>query len=239
VFDCFCPVTAACLSLSCHCCQQKRIHELIHESFILGGLLVLHRPNLMLTMCSTNLSNGQSCVAPLGHFHKVAQRLGLSQQQLSHLRLMLQQYNRSMHQQLQQGLGLLQVSKNIAGVQTAVVVAQARSEQSANSAAAATAAEAAAAADKGVTGNASANSSRDVLHGSGSSGIGAQRVSGAGEQNGSASEQQQQSSSSNNEEVDAEGLSSQLQQQLSERMQVMQVSAFAAAAAAAGVQQNA
>jgi DNA-directed RNA polymerase specialized sigma54-like protein len=183
-------------------------------------------------MCSTNLSNNQSCVAPLGHFHTVAQRLGLSEQQLTHLRLMLQQYNRSMHQQLQQGMGLLQVSKDIAGVQTAVVAAQASHEQSSNEDAATAAA---AAADKGAAGgDASANSSPEVLRGSSSSGSEEQRGSGVGEHSGSASEQQpqrQSSSSSNAEEVDADGLSEQLQQHLAERMQVMQVSRLTTAAA--------
>jgi hypothetical protein len=203
-------------------------------------LIVLHKPTLMLEMCSTNLSNNQSCVAPLGHFHKVAQRLGLSEQQLTHLRLMLQQYNRSMHQQLQQGMGLLQVSKDIAGVQTAVVAAQASREQSSNGDDAATAAAAAAAAaDKGAAGgDASGNSSREVLRGgsSNSSGSKEQHGSGVTEHSGSASEQQQQqrqssSSSSNAEEVDADWLSEQLQQHLAERMQVMQVSRLTTAAA--------
>jgi hypothetical protein len=179
----------------------------MHESYLLGGLLVLHRPGLMLEMCTTNLSTQQPCVTPLAHFSQVAQRLGLSQQQLSHLRLMLQQYNRSMHQQLQEGLGLLQVSRDIAGVQTAVVAAQASRESSAGSAATTAApAAAAAAADKdaaglGATSNAGADSSHRRRRRSSSS----------------------SSSSSSDDEVDAEGLTAQLQQHLSERMQVMQV----------------
>jgi hypothetical protein len=65
----------------------------------------------MMDMCSINFSNKQRCVAPLGQFAKAASRLGLSEGQLTHMRLMLQQYNRSMRMQMQEGLALLEVSE--------------------------------------------------------------------------------------------------------------------------------
>lgn len=68
--------------------------ECTEQSIVLGGLLVLHRPDLILEMCTTNCSTKQPCMAPAGHFVKAANRLALNQQQLTHLRLMLQHYNR-------------------------------------------------------------------------------------------------------------------------------------------------
>lgn len=90
---------------------QEHLNELIKQSLLLGGLLVVHQPGLLMDMCSTNLANKQRCVAPLGHLTKAANRLGFNEDQRTQLRLMLQQYNRSMHMLMQEGMALLQVSQ--------------------------------------------------------------------------------------------------------------------------------
>jgi hypothetical protein len=199
----------------------------------------------MLQMCSVNLASEQPCVAPLGHFTNVAQRLALTQQQLTHLRLMLRQYNRSMQQQLQDGLSLLQVSHDIAGVQTAVVAAQVSKAQCVKTEAAAAAANGLGGADVHMvnaangTNGAGAGSACDVAHragskdssrkhaSSGTNSTGTTQKPKQQQQNGGSSSSSSSDSSSGDSEVDAHGLSLQLQQHLSERMRVMQVNAFA------------
>lgn len=106
-----------------HVVLQKRLADLIQESQVLGGLLVLHNPALMMEMCCTNVATGQPCVPPLGQFHKAAARLGFTQEQFMQLRQMLQQYNRSMLLQLQEGLDLLELSQDNL-LQTAAMTAQ-------------------------------------------------------------------------------------------------------------------
>jgi hypothetical protein len=196
-------------------------------------------------MCSTNLATQKPCVAPLNHFYKVAARLGLTQQQLTQLRVMLQQYNRSMQQQLQDGLGLLQVSNDIAGVQTAVVTAEAASGQGS---AADVKQESSAAAAAGAAANGFAEGAAalradelDTLGGlkqQQSNGAGMRSAttstvqlkqqqsshnSGSGSGQGSGSNEGSGSGSNASEEVSAQGLTTQLQQHLEERMRVMQV----------------
>jgi hypothetical protein len=91
---------------------------------MLAGLLVLHNPSLMMSVCSLNLSTGQHCVAPRGHYVKAAERLGLAGQQHTLLGLMLKQFNRSMKLQVQKGLDLVKLSKDSATLQVTAGAAQ-------------------------------------------------------------------------------------------------------------------
>lgn len=98
--------------------------ELVQQSYMLAGLIVLHNPSLMMQVCSTNLSTMQHCVAPRGHYVKAAERLGLAGQQHTLMGLMLKQFNRSMKLHVQKGLDLVKLSKDSATLQVIAVAAQ-------------------------------------------------------------------------------------------------------------------
>ena len=54
------------------CRLQERLLELIDQSFVLGGLLVLHQPRLLMEMCCSNIATREPGVAPMGHFISAA-----------------------------------------------------------------------------------------------------------------------------------------------------------------------
>lgn len=203
-------------------CPQEHLEELVRQSFTLGGLLVLHQPNLIFEMCSTNVASQQRCVAPLGHFVKAAERLDFNQDQLTHLRLMLRQYNRSMQLQLQKGLGLLQLSKASESLQAAAATAQAAQAASKTSSAAAAAGDACQVASVPDVGCSKDSYSRQPVTQTGTAVDGSSNSKACSSCGGHSKQQEEGGNDDESEEGEAE-LSDQLQQHLSERMQVMQV----------------
>jgi hypothetical protein len=230
---------------------QERLHELMQESMLLGGLVVIHNPNLMLEMCSINLATHETCVPPLGHFVRVAERLGLVQEQVLQMRLMLRQYNRSMQQQLQQGLRLLEVSQDSASLQVKAGAAAAQQPmhsgsgrsggtggQAAGGTSAGAATAAAAASNGGSTqqrGSSSCLGREGSAGGAGNGGLaaapaasgggGGGEASGGDPSNGSSRQQQQQDLEEGaGDELGMEGLFKELEQHLGDRLKVMQVS---------------
>jgi len=95
-----------------------------------SGVLVLHNPFLLLKLHNMNIQTRGSSPPPSSHYLQAAQRLHLTTEQLSHLRLILQQYNRICRQQREDGLELVGLSAHSFSLQASLAAAADRPQVS-------------------------------------------------------------------------------------------------------------
>lgn len=123
------PPLQSCMLLLCPLCymqlleQLQEYQRLINMVLTSSGVLVLHNPSLLLQLHSVNIVTRESSPPSNTHYLHAAQRLRLTSEQLSHLRLIFQQFNRMSKQQREDGMQIVGLSAHSFSLQASLAAA--------------------------------------------------------------------------------------------------------------------